>query len=356
MLWRRVLLVVVVGVCVGAVAVAYLALRSHHARTKTISPNVVLSVSCPTAGSCTAVDDQGNVLRLVHGRWSGPRSLQSSGLNSVSCPTTSFCAAVGINGTAFVLRGTTWSGADSIDPQSDGQIAFGTSGLDTVSCASTTFCVAGDVLGRVTVFDGSKWKRPHPIEARELFRSARRSGEAGISGVSCPRATFCAAVTTDGHVLTFDGTRWSQPDQLEPATLVGIDRYIGQPALTSVSCATPTSCATVDPSGNVFTFDGTSWSAPRSVDPQGVGRDATGVTSVSCPASQTCVAADELGRVVTSTDGAWSDPATVDHTLGLAAVSCPRPTFCVALNDIGQALTYDGRSWSTPHDIERPDR
>jgi hypothetical protein len=212
------------------------------------------------------------------------------------------------------------------------------------------------VLGRVTVFDGSKWKRPHPIEPRQLFRLARRSGEAGISGVSCPTATFCAAVTADGHALTYDGKTWSAPDLLEPAKLVGIDRFIGQPALASVSCPTPTFCAAVDPSGNVFTFDGTVWSAPRSVDAQGLTRNAIGVTAVSCPTPQTCTAADELGKVVTSAGGAWSGAVSVDPTLGLAALSCPTPTSCVALNDIGQALTYDGHSWSPPQDIDRSDR
>jgi hypothetical protein len=355
-MWRRVLLIVVVGVCVGALGVAYLALRSHHAHSKTVSPNVALSVSCPSPGSCTAVDDQGNVLRLTDGVWSGPRSIQDAALNSVSCPTVQFCAAVGVNGTAFFLRGTTWSAAGPVDPQSDGQIAFRTSGLDTVSCASASFCVAGDVLGRVTVFDGSRWKRPHPIEPRDLFRSARRSGEAEISGVSCPRATFCAAVSADGYALTYDGKSWSTPVQLEPARLVGIDRYIGQPALAGVSCPTPTFCATVDPSGNVFTFDGTTWSAPRSVDPQAGTAHATGVTAVSCPTSQTCVAADELGKVVTSAGGSWSGAVPVDPTLGLAALSCPSSTFCVALNDVGAAFTYDGHSWSPRQDIDRSDR
>jgi hypothetical protein len=63
----------------------------------------------------------------------------------------------------------------------------------------------------------------------------------GLTGVSCPTATFCRAVDSIGRVFAFNGTKWSS------GTLIDNGH-----ALTAVSCPTTTYCVAVDRSGNAF--------------------------------------------------------------------------------------------------------
>ena len=57
--------------------------------------------------------------------------------------------------------------------------------------------------------------------------------------MSCPTTTFCAAVDADGNVYTYDGTTWSPPQVID----TGGD-------LTSISCPSTTICVAVDSDGN----------------------------------------------------------------------------------------------------------
>jgi len=351
-MWLRLAGIAIVGGLVVAVALTFLALRPAHARASKAARTTPVAVSCPTTRFCMVVDDEGNAITFDDGAWSRPRSIEDTGLTSVSCATPTFCVALGVNGTASVYRGSTWSSALSIDPKSADEVdGFGTSSVNTVSCASTSFCMAGDVLGRVVRFNGATWTRPRPVEAAAPARRDRRAGTAGIAGVSCVAPRFCAAVTVGGRALTFDGTTWSSPVALEPAAVVNADRLRSVAPLGSVACSSPTSCAAVDASGNVYGFDGTTWSGPHAVDPVRLA-DSDGATALSCPAPGDCVVVDEQGNAVFDTRGTWSGPVVVDPTVGLATVSCGGPALCVALDDLGQAAVYDGHSWTAPKDID----
>jgi len=351
-MWKRIALVAVVGVLGVALAMAYLAMRPAHASASRAGRRTPVSVSCPTAHFCMLVDDQGDAIQSDDGTWSHPRTLQDTSLTSVSCSGPTFCVAVGVNGTAFVFRGSTWSGPTVMDPRAANQVdGFGTSGVNTVSCATPTFCMAGDVLGRVSTFNGTRWTHPRPVEAPALSKQDRLSGTAGISSVSCVAPRFCAVVTVHGRALTFDGTTWSGPDALEPATVVSFDELRGLATLGAVSCSGPSSCDAVDPAGNVFTFNGTTWSGPRSVAPQTLA-DTDGATSISCPTSGNCVVVDDEGNAVVGSAGSWSAPVSVEPDLGLATISCAGSSFCVALDDLGRATVFDGHSWSAPRDVD----
>ena len=63
----------------------------------------------------------------------------------------------------------------------------------------------------------------------------------GLTGVSCPTATFCRAVDSIGRVFGFNGTRWSSGTLIDPGH-----------ALTSVSCPTVTYCVAVDRNGRAY--------------------------------------------------------------------------------------------------------
>ena len=197
--------------------------------------------------------------------------------------------------------------------------------------------IVGLLVGPSTALAASGWSAPAlvdppvaPATTHSVF-------------VSCPSASFCAAVDYEGNALTFNGSSWSAPAKID-GTAYG---------LTSVSCPSSSFCVAVDHGGNALTFNGSSWSAPRSID-------ATGnvLTSVSCPSASFCVAVDldfaawaahllGYGYAMTFNGSSWSAPALVGVG-GLESVSCPSPSFCTVVNDDGGALMFNGSTWSAP--------
>ncbi len=65
--------------------------------------------------------------------------------------------------------------------------------------------------------------------------------------------------------------------------------------LNAVSCPSTSFCVAGDVSGNLLTYDGTSWSAPNSVDPGNF------IDAVSCVSSSFCVAVDSGANALTTT-------------------------------------------------------
>ncbi len=62
--------------------------------------------------------------------------------------------------------------------------------LNSVSCPSATFCAAVDNAGGILSWDGNSWGY-----------AADGDGDNDLSSVSCPSASFCAAVDSSGHAL-----------------------------------------------------------------------------------------------------------------------------------------------------------
>jgi len=61
-------------------------------------------------------------------------------------------------------------------------------------------------------------------------------------------------VDQDGNALVYNGSTMSAPTSIDDA------------ALYSVSCPTATFCAAVDDNGNAIVYNGSSWSAPTAID------------------------------------------------------------------------------------------
>ena len=40
------------------------------------------------------------------------------------------------------------------------------------------------------------------------------------TSVSCPTATFCVAVDQSGYALTYNGTSWSSPEEIDPGNIL----------------------------------------------------------------------------------------------------------------------------------------
>jgi hypothetical protein len=240
--------------------------------------SVMFSVSCAVPGSCAATgiyDDtsdhvQGVLLVEQNGSWRAtqaplPEAAAADStveLISVSCAGPASCVAVGIyeNGGGEVglierLSGGTWEPASAVSP-----IAGSESALEDVSCASATFCTAvgADAVGpdekaiANIITPGAVTAASVPLPANAGSNGSE--DESALLGVSCPTATYCAAVgaydtTTVGSGLaplveTYSGGSWA------PAAPSGVSLDPSdESVLYGVSCSWPGSCTGAGVSG-----------------------------------------------------------------------------------------------------------
>ncbi len=308
----------------------------------------LMEVSCKTASFCMAVDGGDDLIWNGH-TWSSPDNMDvtGDGVEDVSCGSASSCMVVDWDGNALHWNGTSWPATAISCPDSTvksagdctttGSYADARTGvLDSVSCPTASFCAAVDGNGNALTAGRGRfaltWSRPANIDPI-----------AGIlSSVSCPKASFCMAVDTNGYALSWHGTSWSRPTWSAASP---VDRAGG--ALTSVSCPSTGACTAVDGNGRVLTWNGLSWSAPRAVDPSG------GLTSVSCPVRDFCMAVDAAGRALRWNGTAWSVPRAVDADGGgLTAVSCVSASFCMTVGGNGRVLRWNGTAWSVPRVVD----
>jgi hypothetical protein len=201
-------------------------------------------------------------------------------------------------------------------------IPVDSSPLQSVSCPSTSFCIAVDSGGGAVTFNGTAWSAPEDID-----------GKVPLTSVSCPSTSFCVAVDSAGSAMTFNGTAWSAPEDIDGAI-----------RLNSVSCASAAFCVAVDWAGKAVTLNGTAWSAPEDIDGAG------SLSSVSCASAAFCVAVDKAGHAITYS-GTWGAPASVDPTHSLSSVSCPSASFCLGVDVDSYFVTYEGGSWSAPRGL-----
>ena len=282
----------------------------------------LVALACPTTSFCLALDDQGRAYRFNGSTWLpvGNSGLGNAGSPSLSCTGPTFCVAMAQGGNQVVL----WSGTGFTAPTT-----LSTQGLGAVGCASPTFCVAIDGEGNARYFDGSTW-------------SGRANDWGSVAAISCPTAGFCASV--GGGMSIWNGSSWSEP---QPYGLVS-----GQ---TGVSCPTVTFCQVVDGTGQVGTWNGSSWGSAVNVPMSGTsateGTPGTGngvvLNGVSCTSAAFCVAVGSMGYAYTWNGSAWSSQQ-VDSLVALSAVSCVVPTTasspmpavvrCVAVDHQGDAV------------------
>jgi hypothetical protein len=221
----------------------------------------VSSVSCPTAGSCTAVGDykdhaghwQGFVAGERHGRWGtaievpGLGALNKGGnadVSSVACGTAGNCAAVGtyfvsgdrVGGFAVSELNGRWRKANYIPglkPNSDVDVE-----VDSVSCTRAGACEAvgtyGEAYGTGSAEHQGRWSK-----ARYLIVGGRLSG---ANAVSCAPGGHCAAGgyasddtggIVQGAVIAEQHGRWGR--QTDPSGLKALNKG-GDAVVTAVAC------------------------------------------------------------------------------------------------------------------------
>jgi hypothetical protein len=294
-----------------------------------------------------------------------PNAALSGGqIESVSCSSADACTAVGTNldstGINVTLaerwNGSSWQRQATPNPASDTDPSVAPSLLG-VSCPTASFCAA---VGQYTqgftgaalaeTWNGQHWTlQPFPVPAD--------SAGAALTGVSCTSASFCEAVgsyfdnTTGANVTlaaTWNGTLWSVQPTPNPA-----DAFFEQ--LNTVSCTSATFCETWG-SGNAGNpgptvaeqWNGTSWQL------QSVPSDAT-VNSVSCASAKFCEA------VGSGSAYAWNGSQWSAHTIpgpagsgSLGGVSCAVGRSCEAVGQynnngpvVGVAAVFKGSSWNS---------
>jgi len=201
----------------------------------------ILDVECLSSTYCVAAGARAASPRAVTWKWDGttwdgPLAPTSGGSSWVrlACPAVDSCMLTG-------WMTATFDGTDTTvhNPLSyEGATYEGSS----VDCVSITECFAGS-SNKASVFDGTTWTDAPTIGGKPLQ----------LSGVGCARTgSTCAA---GGHaggngLWTYDGTEWT--NHAPKGTNV-----------TQSDCVSPTLCVAVTSAGQSQTFDGTTWTLPR---------------------------------------------------------------------------------------------
>jgi len=312
-------------------------------------------------GSAGGAQAAGTVWTIAR---SANATLSGGTIDSVSCSAADACTAVGTNldtsGINVTLaerwNGTSWQRQPTPNPPNDTDPSVAPSLLG-VSCPTASFCAAvGQFTQNFTgtslteMWNGAAWtSQPFPVPAD--------SAGAGLTAVSCTSPGFCEAVgsyldnSTGANVTlaaTWNGTAWSLQPSPNPA-----DAFFEQ--LNTVSCASPTFCEAWG-SGNggnpgptvAEQWNGSSWQL------QTVPSDAT-VNSVSCASAKFCEAVGS-GPAYTWNGSQWS-AQTIPGPAGsgsLGGVSCALPRSCEAVGQyfnngpvVGVAAAFQGSAWSS---------
>jgi hypothetical protein len=366
------LLAAIVGCWLTPVAMAAWSIQPTPTPTAGQEPanGLFNSVSCPSAGTCTAVGDSvdGSGYDALSEGWNGSAwSLQSpvnlplpltTILSGVSCANANACAAVG-SALIFTIvpivelwNGSQWTGAFAGPPTQQGAAAASLSG---VSCSAAQECDAvgytfvlgqsGSPSGLVPLSElwtGGPWgAAPLPTPTGAL--------ESSLSGVSCSTSS-CTAV----------GSYTNSSDVMQPlvettgASAVNL-ASVPTPAKAvssvffAVSCSASNACTATGASinaGGIISplaerWNGTAWSIETT--PTATGTTGGALLGVSCPAASACTAtgvsftsAGAAQPLIESWNGAiWSTQtaavATGATPVALTSVSCTAASACTAV-------------------------
>ncbi len=236
---------------------------------------------------------------------------------------------------------------------------YETAGSSQLMTATETAGVWGPTSA---ISNGSVASAVPVIEAQGYFAGA---------AFTCTSAGSCVAVS-DTATWTETAGSWSAAMSLPaPTPLFGGSATFG---LTSVACATPTTCLAVGSIEYSWCSCRPGWNAAVAVDTSGawsapVSEEGglSGFNGISCAASQ-CVAVGDTGSYVDSdsyddplaatwSDGTWSgnvepipvSASTNTEASSLSDVSCSSSTQCVAIGEDGEFVNQDGPFGVSPY-------
>jgi hypothetical protein len=328
-----------------------------------------VNLTADLAGYYTAGTSWGNAILVP-----GTAALNTGGnasVGSLSCPSAGNCTAIGTYADSsgasqpYVADQTngTWGAAIQVPGIAafNQEYSFG----NAVSCASAGNCVAGgqyrNASGNAQAFVADEvdgvWGDAMAVPG---LANLNTGGDADVGSVSCPSVGNCAATgsynDSSNHSQAFvasevDGS-WGDAIEIPGTAALNV----GGSAGGSVSCASAGNCAIggvyEDASRDIHAFladevDGT-WS--DAIQVPGLAALDTGdesqVESVSCPSAGNCSAGGSYSTsfgvfqafVVSEVDGSWGDAIEVPDTAALNtggyarvnSVSCPSAGNCSA--------------------------
>ena len=290
-------------------------------------PNSVSSVSCASAGNCTAGgngDKQPFVVSEKNGTWGktievpGLAALAAGspdGVSSVSCASAGNCAVAGYYGTApaaaFVVSEKNGSWGTAIEVP--GSEALGGMTLASVSCASAGDCAAdgffGDRYGEAPLGPLVVSEKNGTWGKAILVPGTNADARNGASAVSCPSPGNCVAGGDlapaierpyQAFVASEKNGTWGKAFEVPGLTALNAG---GNADVQSVSCASAGNCAAAgsyqDGSSHQQAFvvseNNGSWS--KAIEVPGSAALNTGgfaqVVSVSCAPAGYCAAGGE---------------------------------------------------------------
>ncbi len=382
------------------------ALPSDAAKSRDVEMH---SVSCPSAGNCTAVgryqnasaDRLGLLLTEKLGKWTAAEATLPAGaasdpnpiLTPVSCASAGNCTTVGYytdtsgnrQGVMLTESSGKWAPGVKAAPPSPATNPLVT--INAVSCASPGNCTAagwytdssGNQQGLVLTQSSGTW-----VAAKaKLPAGAAANPVVYMSSVSCASARNCTAVgeyndtsgNEQGLLLTESSGTWVAAKAKLPNG-AGANPFTG---LTSLSCASAGNCTAVgyyeDTSthdqGLLITQSSGAWgNGVKATLPAGAAKDPeAGIQSVSCASAGNCTAVggynDTSGHgqavLLTETSGRWTASVKALPPTGAAAnpngemdsVSCPSVGNCAAIGTYtdgsgteGLLLTQTDGTWA----------
>jgi len=379
------------------------------------NPEVNLaSVSCASAGSCTAVGNyidsgylqQGVLLNYRKGVWrQGLRVIPPAGaaanpeftLNAVSCAAAGDCTAVGSymnsagNPIAFAISEINWAwGAVQSLPLPAGA---GSSSATAVSCAAIGACTAvgwysdssGAIQGLLATQTGGGWGSSFGA----ALPAAAAQPNVTLSSVACSAPGTCAVAgdyddansDQQGLLLSENDGGWTVGAQAGlPSNALGAQAA----TLNSVACTGAGYCTAVGQytdsngafQGVVLTENDGSWQTgvEAVLPPAAAGNQNVTLDSVACVAYETCVIAGNYfssaptGLILSETSGRWKPPLKVRLPPGagsnpyaaLNSVACVPGMYCVVGGDYvdnggnGQGVLLDGNGLYWPEGLKAP--
>jgi hypothetical protein len=320
----------------------------------------VRSVSCPTAGNCTAGGFYRNgsgfthafVVRETKGTWATAKDVPGAdtlawpgiaSVDSVSCATAGSCGAIGTAGQPFVVSRAngTWGNAIKV-PGFDALTTHGAAGSRLVSCGSAGNCAgAGSYLtdsfgSQAFVVSETNGTWGNAVKVPGL--GSLHAGGAAIAAVSCATAGNCVAGgnyrDNGGHrqalvVSQVNGT-WRKAIEVPGSRTLNQGGFA---RVHSVSCPSAGNCVAGgiyrDSAGHTQAFvvrkvNGI-WRRAFEVPGSGTANQGgfASVDSVSCATVGNCVVAgyyyDRALRaqvfVASQTNGTWSQAIPVSFSL-----------------------------------------
>lgn len=255
------------------------------------------STFCMSVGEITTYGNSGPGSQMAYSTydgtaWTTPTTIPTQSddaLHTVSCVSPTFCMASDGSGVS-IWNGSSWGPFEKIS---------GTNGprVNAISCVSTTFCAAaglasssGYLEGAVSLYRLGTWQPPVIVDS-----------QSPLADVSCTSTDFCTAVDTWGAVVMYNGTSWTQPQELGT-----IPTYLAAPPQpNTISCGSPTLCIMLS-QGESFVWSGGTWTTAQIIDPwagPSVGPDNpySTLVDVSCGTPTTCSVIDSANNVLTYT-------------------------------------------------------